>query len=116
MKNTRHLYSPPAFVVFEVLEDSTFTRTSTSCIDRTISTTIAGQLHHWTAVGVVYAGHGHFTSRFLDAEGDVWYHDGASTGNACIREAGTVDLHTAMGRKVSHILYALTTPLLHTQG
>ena len=30
--------------------------------------------------GVIYFAHGHFVSRIVDKLGDIWYHDGAKTG------------------------------------
>ena len=30
--------------------------------------------------GVIYFGNGHFVSRIVDKSGDIWYHDGAKTG------------------------------------
>ncbi|KAJ7476477.1 hypothetical protein FB451DRAFT_1033426, partial [Mycena latifolia] len=34
--------------------------------------------------GIIYGGGGHFTSRFIDAAGNVWFHDGIATGRRCV--------------------------------
>ena len=34
--------------------------------------------------GIIYAGEAHFTCRFIDSVGRVWYHDGMTTRRACI--------------------------------
>ena len=36
--------------------------------------------------GLIYGGHQHFTSRFIDNTGTVWYHDGMTTGSSCTQE------------------------------
>ncbi|KAI9061414.1 hypothetical protein FKP32DRAFT_1543130, partial [Trametes sanguinea] len=36
--------------------------------------------------GIVYHGYEHFTSRYIDRNGTVWFHDGASSGQFCIKE------------------------------
>ena len=36
--------------------------------------------------GLIYGGQSHFTSRYIDISGTVWYHDGIATGQACIQE------------------------------
>jgi len=33
--------------------------------------------------GIVYHGESHFTSRIISPDGDIWYHDGITTGNTC---------------------------------
>ncbi|KAJ7633729.1 hypothetical protein B0H17DRAFT_961649 [Mycena rosella] len=36
--------------------------------------------------GVIYGGQGHFTSRIIDRAGNMWFHDGISTGRQCMSE------------------------------
>ncbi len=36
--------------------------------------------------GLIYGGQSHFTSRYIDNTGTIWYHDGIATGQACIQE------------------------------
>ncbi|KAJ6511818.1 hypothetical protein DFH09DRAFT_941651 [Mycena vulgaris] len=37
--------------------------------------------------GILCRGQNHFTCRFIDSSGTVWFHNGISTGRACIRDA-----------------------------
>ncbi len=41
--------------------------------------------------GIIYGGQQHFTSRFVDRSGTIWYHDGITTGKQLIQEC-TVNL------------------------
>ncbi|KAJ7033812.1 hypothetical protein C8F04DRAFT_957155 [Mycena alexandri] len=47
-----------------------------------------------TLRGIVYGGAGHFTARYLTADGTVWFHDGIATGRRCIQDGhlDTMDL------------------------
>ncbi len=36
--------------------------------------------------GIIYGGQQHFTSRYIDKSGTVWYHDGITTGKELIQE------------------------------
>ncbi|KAJ6549529.1 hypothetical protein DFH09DRAFT_926103 [Mycena vulgaris] len=36
--------------------------------------------------GIIYVGNFHFTSRLVDSDGRVWFHDGIRTGRACVDE------------------------------
>ncbi|KAJ7934892.1 hypothetical protein B0H13DRAFT_1591282, partial [Mycena leptocephala] len=36
--------------------------------------------------GIIYGGQGHFTCRFIDKAGDIWFHDGMVTGRNCLPE------------------------------
>lgn len=40
--------------------------------------------------GIVYGGQFHFTSRIIDIDGAVWYHDGQVTGSTC-RSDGSIN-------------------------
>ena len=37
-------------------------------------------------IGIIYHGAFHFTSRIIDINGDIWYHDGLKTGRTCLQE------------------------------
>lgn len=37
---------------------------------------------------IVYGGQNHFTCRFIDREGMMWFHDGITTGARCRQEVG----------------------------
>ncbi|KAF9470612.1 hypothetical protein BDN70DRAFT_774311, partial [Pholiota conissans] len=36
--------------------------------------------------GIIYGGQHHFTSRFIDKSGTIWYHDGMETQNNLLQE------------------------------
>ncbi|KAJ7161114.1 hypothetical protein C8R46DRAFT_905054 [Mycena filopes] len=36
--------------------------------------------------GIIYGGQGHFTCRFVDRSGGLWFHDGITTGRRCLQE------------------------------
>ncbi|KAJ7022367.1 hypothetical protein C8F04DRAFT_971599 [Mycena alexandri] len=38
--------------------------------------------------GIIYGGQAHFTSRFVDKEGVMWFHDGITTASRCLEEVG----------------------------
>ncbi|KAJ7137591.1 hypothetical protein C8R43DRAFT_893578 [Mycena crocata] len=42
--------------------------------------------------GIVYGGHGHFTSRVMHSDGFFWFHDGITTGRRCQRDVRYEDL------------------------
>ncbi len=70
---------------------------------------IGGSLHGYVWVGAVYFGFAHYTSRFRDSTGNIWYHDGATSGRYCIRDQGDINtawIATARSRELSHIIYA----------
>ncbi|KAI0330960.1 hypothetical protein GY45DRAFT_1213749, partial [Cubamyces sp. BRFM 1775] len=47
---------------------------------------VDGAMVQYALTGVVYHGYNHFTCRYLDPSGTVWFHDGATSGSSCIRE------------------------------
>jgi hypothetical protein len=49
--------------------------------------------------GMVYHGGFHFTSRFVSENGNVWYHDGRITGNACINNGHLTGLQDSALRR-----------------
>ncbi|KAJ7823110.1 hypothetical protein B0H13DRAFT_1659253 [Mycena leptocephala] len=42
--------------------------------------------------GIIYGGQGHFTSRFVDVHGYMWFHDGITTGSTCLPEANLLSV------------------------
>ncbi|KAJ7664168.1 hypothetical protein B0H17DRAFT_952241 [Mycena rosella] len=46
--------------------------------------------------GIVYGGQAHFTSRFIDINGTIWFHDGISTGRNCVPETNLSSLADLM--------------------
>ncbi|KAI0652908.1 hypothetical protein C8Q70DRAFT_928980, partial [Cubamyces menziesii] len=64
----------------------------------------------WRICGAIYLGMNHFTCRYIDVQGIVWYHDGMSNGRFCVRETEifSTNMMLAQGRQASHLVYALT--------
>ncbi|TFK53510.1 hypothetical protein OE88DRAFT_1612593, partial [Heliocybe sulcata] len=61
--------------------------------------------------GIIYFGEYHFTSRFIDSAGDIWYNDGISTGRTCVKEGNisttrTTTLLNAHQRSATLVIYA----------
>ena len=52
-------------------------------------------------IGIVYYGAFHFTSRIIDMNGDIWYHDGLKTGRQCLQEGNieNIDLKLLLKAK-----------------
>lgn len=46
--------------------------------------------HKYRLIGMIYFRGYHFTARIIDANGDIWYHDGIKTERNCL---GPVQLH-----------------------
>ncbi|KAH9858949.1 hypothetical protein C2E23DRAFT_718176 [Lenzites betulinus] len=78
--------------------------------DLLLKLNVDGSLQNLSLSGSIYHGGGHFTSRYVNRSGEVWYHDGVSSGQHCVREAAHVnliDIRSALGRRVTHYIYAL---------
>lgn len=101
----RQMCRPPAFISFELHSTGRF---AIPVISDTLSYTLEGNVHRWRLVGCLYLGGNHFTSRFLDASGQSWFHDGVATGHSCLKEVVPVNLKIAMGRQLSHLIYMQT--------
>ncbi|KAF8578584.1 hypothetical protein K439DRAFT_1361844 [Ramaria rubella] len=37
-------------------------------------------------IGIIYFGSDHCTTRIIDHQGQVWFHDGIATGRTCVYE------------------------------
>ncbi len=72
---------------------------------------VNGRVRVWSLRGLIYWGADHFTSRFVDSEGRVWFHDGISTGSQCILEtnshADPPDLLHSGQRDLTHAIFVL---------
>ncbi|EIW61752.1 uncharacterized protein TRAVEDRAFT_117359 [Trametes versicolor FP-101664 SS1] len=55
-------------------------------VERSLRLEVNGRVRVWCLRGLIYWGADHFTSRFIDGEGRVWFHDGISTGSQCVLE------------------------------
>jgi hypothetical protein len=64
---------------------------------------------------MIHFGNFHFTSRIVDRNGGVWFHDGIKTGHDLDYEGSLQNIDMNMlqkskdGRKCSAVIYALTT-------
>ena len=58
--------------------------------------------------GLIYFGSFHFTSRIIDKDGSIWYHDGVRTGRRCVYEGNinTTSYQTLVKAKNSRICVA----------
>ncbi|KAJ6530257.1 hypothetical protein B0H19DRAFT_967794 [Mycena capillaripes] len=64
--------------------------------------------------GIIYGGQRHFTCRFIDEGGDMWFHDGITTGKRCLPEINIhrvtdkLSLHRCGEKKAVAVIYART--------
>jgi hypothetical protein len=70
-----------------------------------------GARHKLALKGIIYSGGYHFTSRIIDLQGGVWYHDGIETGSTCVHQGylpnvSPHELRTAGDRKVAVAVYS----------
>ena len=61
--------------------------------------------------GIVYHGENHFTSRIISQDGDMWFHDGMTTGTGCendghLRITSDKKLYNCKGRQLVLAVYA----------
>ncbi len=61
--------------------------------------------------GIAYFGQFHFTSRVVSVDGDIWYHDGMTTGDACDRDGhlgymSDQRMRVCKGRSLTLAVYA----------
>ncbi|KAJ7450565.1 hypothetical protein FB451DRAFT_1052180, partial [Mycena latifolia] len=79
--------------------------------DTALHLTVNDNKHRYALRGVIYSGEDHFTSRILNPDGAVWYHDGIET--AQFAEEGVVHdmtrkfLHTVVRKRVTRKAIAL---------
>ncbi|KAJ7120562.1 hypothetical protein C8R43DRAFT_900609 [Mycena crocata] len=63
--------------------------------------------------GIIYGGQNHFTCRYIDQYGWVWFHDGIATRNTCVREfsihglPNEWSLHSCLDRTAIALVYGL---------
>jgi hypothetical protein len=71
----------------------------------------SGESHILYLRGIVYHGHDHFVSRIITPEGNMWFHDGISTGKHCINDGhlnvtSSEDLRHYQEKKLVLAVYA----------
>jgi len=78
-------------------------------VNKSIKIRTPSQSHQFQLKGIVYYGGFHFTSRIIDQNNAVWYHDG-QLGPNCqhenkLSDFSETDLNSCHGRQVSLIIY-----------
>ncbi|KAJ7749131.1 hypothetical protein B0H16DRAFT_1319457 [Mycena metata] len=74
--------------------------------DRELVLDIGGAPARMKLRGVIYGGQAHFTCRYIDSEGGMWFHDGITTANKCLADVklssveNLLDLHRC-GEKIA---------------
>ena len=80
-------------------------------LDNQISIKVENVQYTYTLVGIVYYGDDHFTARIILEDGQVWFHDGITTGCNTIYDGSLAlncpELHTCRGKHASLVLYSL---------
>jgi hypothetical protein len=65
----------------------------------------------YTLIGIVYYGDDHFTARIILEDGQIWFHDGITTGRNTIYDGSLAlncpDLRTCRGKRASLVIYSL---------
>ncbi|KAJ6488146.1 hypothetical protein C8R47DRAFT_978889 [Mycena vitilis] len=62
--------------------------------------------------GIVYGGQGHFTCRYIERGGEMWFHDGITTGRVCLPEINLsrvedrLRLHRCGEKKAVAVIYS----------
>ncbi|KAK0429816.1 hypothetical protein EV421DRAFT_1722703 [Armillaria borealis] len=77
-KRYTHHVAPPILTVFVAH--------TTTTPNEGIQIAVDGHAVHYKIVGVMYYGHSHFTSRFVDEQRRVWYNDGIQLGRWSLLE------------------------------
>jgi len=62
-------------------------------------------------VGIVYYGSDHFTAHIILEDGQMWFHDGITSGQTTIYDRSLIlncpELYTCRGKQASLVLYSL---------
>ena len=61
-------------------------------IDLSLEIVINGEVNKYILKGIIYLGNEHFTSRLIDDNGMIWYHDGITTKSTCLPEINISNL------------------------
>ena len=69
---------------------------------------INDEMRVWSLRSVMYRADHHYTSRYIDVNSLVWFHDGISTGRCCTAEPRLslpLELVAAQGGAATHYVY-----------
>ncbi|KAJ7016600.1 hypothetical protein C8F04DRAFT_981158 [Mycena alexandri] len=105
---TTKLRSVPPIMVFDLSSDRLVFNDDLkfSCGEETIVMKLRG---------IIYGGQNHFTCRYVQQDGTVWFHDGITTGSSCLRENKLQDLkdrlclHRCGAKLAVAAIYAINT-------
>ncbi|KAJ7882877.1 hypothetical protein B0H13DRAFT_1623774, partial [Mycena leptocephala] len=62
--------------------------------------------------GIMYRGKNHFTCKFIDRQGEIWFHNGITTRSTCTPEVNIatvtnlLNLHSCGTKKAVAVVYA----------
>jgi len=80
-------------------------------IDKNTIVKINNVEYSYSLSGIIYYGSDHFTSRIILEDGQIWFHDGITTGQTTIYDGSIVlncpELYTCRGKRASIALYSL---------
>jgi len=80
-------------------------------IDRHISIEIKDTEYVYNLVGIVYYGSDHFTARIISEDGQIWFHDGVTTGQTTKYDGSFTyncpELYTCQGKCALLAIYSL---------
>ncbi|KAJ6573569.1 hypothetical protein DFH09DRAFT_915926 [Mycena vulgaris] len=77
-----------------------------------IAVDCGGYLARLKLRGIIYGGQSHFTCRLVDLAGNLWFHDGITTGAKCLPEVNIwsvtdlLVLHVCGEKKAVAVVYA----------
>lgn len=108
---SRHMNFPLS--VFHV-DLSDFTAVTRVMPEMHASFSVDGSILKYRLYGIVYVGHGHFSSRFVDLHDRVWFHDGQLNDGRCVLDStlhpgndNTEQLLWAGGKQACALMYVL---------
>ncbi|EIN03374.1 hypothetical protein PUNSTDRAFT_78293 [Punctularia strigosozonata HHB-11173 SS5] len=101
MLETINFTDPPRMMILSLPPDNTASRTT---VDKVLSMTCGLTNITWKLRGIVYFGNLHFTSRYIDSGGRIWYQDGMAT-RVCLQEPASTPLEEAHGAAASLLVY-----------
>ncbi len=95
----------PPLILFDVMHEKLI-------FNQELMVACTGYDHKMRLRGIIYGGQNHFTCRFIDIDGNMWFHDGITTGQKCLPEVNInavpdlLELHTCGQKKAVCVIYA----------
>lgn len=93
-----HFIPTPKILTFDLTDRNVTLTTKVRVMGATHSTVLHLR-------GLIYHGDFHFTCQIIDSSGDIWFHDGMTTGNTSINDGkighvGQPNLHKCRNKKL----------------